>query len=265
MRHHPSNAAAECTYDQPSNRRRTAAPQYIEALETQLKRAKGIFSLIFPTLDLSDSTIDAHLQNGMLPPLPVGGNRQHQPQHSARVVQRHELAARVEPSDSQLESMVQATRQLDLDEDGNWDYYGQSSGLSFMRRIQQDFGHIIGDKMPFKYRPYSQVLDSGSSAHTSPADMSTIHAAAIDLPRREEARQLCECALFDAGALLRVVHLPSFFKSFDRLYETTPENYTNADNSFLPLLYAVLALGTLFSQSSSDDSQSDYEASIEAG
>ncbi|KAF2685973.1 hypothetical protein K458DRAFT_386981 [Lentithecium fluviatile CBS 122367] len=258
----------ECTYDQPSNRRRTAAPQYIEALETQLKRAKAIFSLIFPTLDLNDSSIDAHLQNGVLPQLPIGAPRHQHAQHGAPVAQRHEDAARADASDSHLESMVKATGQLDLDEDGNWDYHGHSSGLSFMRRIQQDFGHIIGDQSPFKYRPYSQVLDSPSSAHPSPADLSTIQAAATDLPPKRGARQLCDNALIDAGALLRIVHLPSFNKSFERLYETTPENYSHTENSFLPLLYAVLALGTLFSKSDSSDTDLDqvgYEANIEAG
>ena len=230
-----------------------------------MKRAKGIFSLIFPTLDLNDSSIDAHLQHGVLPQLPVGNPRQQQAQHGVRIAQRHEDAARADTSDSHLESMVKATGQLDLDEDGNWDYHGHSSGLSFMRRIQQDFGHIIGDKSPFKYRPYSQALDSPSSAHPSPADSSTIQAAATDLPSREEARLLCDNALIDAGALLRVVHLPSFHSSFDRIYDTTPDNFSNADNSFLPLLYAVLALGTLFSKPNADLDQALYEANIEAG
>jgi hypothetical protein len=230
-----------------------------------LKRAKGIFSLIFPTLDLNDSSIDAHLQNGVLPQLPVGNPRQQQAQHGVRIAQRPGDAPRADATDSHLESMVKATGQLDLDEDGNWDYHGHSSGLSFMRRIQQDFGHIIGDKSPFKYRPHSNVLDSPSSAHPSPADSSTPQGAATDLPSRDEARLLCDNALVDAGALLRVVHMPTFTTSFERIYETTPENYSNADTQFLPLLYAVLALGTLFSQPKEDSDQAIYEANIEAG
>jgi len=191
--------------------------------------------------------------------------RQQQAPHGGRVAQRQEDTARADASDSHLESMVKATGQLDLDEDGNWDYHGHSSGLSFMRRIQQDFGHIIGDKSPFKYRPYSQVFDSPGSAHPSPADSSTLQAAATDLPSKREARHLCDNALIDAGALLRVVHLPSFNTSFEQIYEATPENYNDADNSFLPLLYAVLALGTLFSKPSADLDQAGYEANIEAG
>jgi hypothetical protein len=182
-----------------------------------------------------------------------------------RVLPNVPAAPRADASDSHLESMVKATGQLDLDEDGKWDYHGHSSGLSFMRRIQQDFGHIIGDKSPFKYQPHPQVLDSPSSTHPSPADSSTVQAANTDLPSKREARELCDNALIDAGALLRVVHLPSFYKSFERIYEMTSEEYGNVENTFLPLLYAVLALGSLFSKSSVDLDQAGYEANIEEG
>lgn len=264
-------SCAECTYDQPSNRRRTAAPQYIEALETQLKRAKALLSLVFPTLDLSDASIDAHLQNGMLPQMPIGAPRPGQTPLDPRAALRRDGQSREDVPDSHLESMVKATGQLDLDEEGNWDYHGHSSGLSFMRRLQQEYGDIIGGtKAPstglfVKYRPYSQVLDSPSSAHQSPADSSTAHAAATDLPSKREARALCDNALIDASALLRVVHLPSFNKYLDRIYEISPENYGNAENTFLPLLYSVLALGTLFSKSDTELDQPDYEANISEG
>ncbi|KAL5388762.1 hypothetical protein DPSP01_002868 [Paraphaeosphaeria sporulosa] len=246
----------ECTYDQPSNRRRTAAPQYIEALETQLKRAKTILSLVFPTLDIGDASIDAHLQSGMLPQFPASQPRP-QPIPQPRSAPRRDDPARAEDAaDSHLESMVKATGNLDLDEDGNWDYHGHSSGLSFMRRIQQEYGDIIGGKAPsaslFKYRPPSQVLDSPSSAHPSPAD-STVLPAGTDLPPKKIARTLCDSALVDASAMLRVVHLPSFYKSLDRIYDTTPENYGNAENTFLPLLYAVLALGSLFPKANNQE------------
>ncbi|KAL5397902.1 hypothetical protein PMIN06_006234 [Paraphaeosphaeria minitans] len=243
------NPDPECTYDQPSNRRRTAAPQYIEALETQLKRAKTILSLVFPTLDIGDASIDAHLQSGMLPHFPASHSRPQPVPEPPSAPRRHDPARPHDASDSHLESMVKATGNLDLDEDGNWDYHGHSSGLSFMRRIQQEYGDIIGGKAPsaslFKYRPPSQVLDSPNSAHPSPAD-STVLPAGTDLPPKKIARTLCESALVDASAMLRVVHLPSFYKSLDRIYEITPENYGNAENTFLPLLYAVLALGSLF-------------------
>lgn len=205
---------------------------------------------MFPTLDIGDASIDAHLQSGMLPQFPTAPPRPQPAFQDPRAASRREDPARADDSaDAHLESMLKATGNLDLDEDGNWDYHGHSSGLSFMRRLQQEYGDIIGGKAPsaslFKYRPPSQVLDSPNSAHPSPAESAAVPPG-TDLPPKKIARILCDNALIDASALLRVVHLPSFYKSFDRVYEITPENYGNAENTFLPLLYAVLALGSLF-------------------
>jgi hypothetical protein len=166
--------------------------------------------------------------------------------------------------------MVKATGQLDLDEDGNWDYHGHSSGLSFMRRLQQQFGDIIAPppsgSSPFpKYRPLSQVFDSPGSAQQSPVESSSTLPAGTDLPPKKEARALCDAALIEAGALMRIVHLPTFYKSMDRIYDTSPENYGQAENSFLPLLYAVMALGTLFSRNDEALDKVGYEACIEDG
>ncbi|KAF2712963.1 hypothetical protein K504DRAFT_472475 [Pleomassaria siparia CBS 279.74] len=268
----------ECTYDQPSNRRRNAAPQYIEALETQLKRAKGLLHIMIPTLDLNDPSIDAHLQSGMFPQLqhpgPGPGPGPQQNVLDPRMAQPRQVQVQVQAQanldthDSHLESMVKATGQLDLDEEGNWDYHGHSSGLSFMRRLQQQFGDIIAPPSgsPFvKYRPMSQVFDSPSSTHQSPADSSSLLPPGTDLPSKKEARILCDNALIDAGAMMRVVHMPTFYKSMERMYEVSPENYGNAENTFLPLLYAVLALGTLFSKKELELDQVGYESTIDEG
>ncbi|KAF2744844.1 hypothetical protein M011DRAFT_448672 [Sporormia fimetaria CBS 119925] len=270
----------DCTYDQPSNRRRNAAPQYVEALETQLKRAKAILTIVFPTLDLNDPSLDVPLQNGLLPQLPMRGLRPQlppqppqpqQPYPEAPLPPRPQDTPADEPQDSHLESMVRATGQLDLDEEGNWDYHGHSSGLSFMRRLQQQTGDIIMPPSPgsspfVRYRrPLSQVFDSPASAHQSPVEHATTLPAGTDLPTKEEARVLCENALIDAGALMRVVHLPSFYRSMDRIYDVPSENYGNAENTFLPLLYAVLALGTLFSKRDAGSDETGYEACIDDG
>lgn len=234
-----------------------------------MKRAKALLSIVLPAIDLNDPSIDAHLQNGVLPQLPMRGTRPQQIMHDARMPVRPEEQAREEPNDSRLESMVKATGQLDLDEEGNWDYHGHSSGLSFMRRLQQQFGDIIGPPpggSPFaKHRTMSQVFDSPTSTHQSPVESSSGLPHGTDLPFKNEARVLCDNALIDAGALMRIVHLPSFYKSMDRIYELPPESYGNAENSFLPLLYAVLALGTLFSKKDAVSGDVGYEACIDDG
>lgn len=223
---------------------------------------------MFPNLDLNDPGIDTYLQNGMLPQLPTSGSRPQQNVRDSHMRQRSEGRGREEPNDSHLESMVKATGQLDLDEEGKWDYHGHSSGLSFMRRLQQQFGDIIappGSALFVKYRPMSQVFDSPNSAYQSPSDSTNAAVSGTDLPPKQEARVLCDNALVDAGALLRVVHLPAFYKSMDRIYDTPPEDYGAAENTFLPLLYAVLALGTLFPKQDVALDEISYEAAIEEG
>ena len=144
--------------------------------------------------------------------------------------------------------MVRATGQLDLDEDGYWDSLDRSLGLIFMRRLQQQYRDIITGAPPsnapfvFGYWPMSQALDSPNS----PANSSNAHPARTGPPSKEKARMLCDNAMLEAGALLRVTHLPSFYSYLDRICEVDPDGYGNAEDSLLPLLLVVLALGILF-------------------
>lgn len=116
-----------------------------------------------------------------------------------------------------------------------------------------------------KYRPMSEVFDSPGSTHQSPADSSSVLPSGTDLPSKREARILCDHALIEAGALMRIVHLPTFYSSVDRIYETPSENYGNVENAFLPLLYSVLAVGTLFSKKERGTDELGYEAYIDEG
>jgi hypothetical protein len=255
------------TYDQPSNRRRNATPQYIEALESQLKRAKALLHVVFPTIDLNDPSIDAHLQSGMLPQLPVAAPRPPVMPTDPRLSHHHTDPQTELADDSHLEAMVKATGQLDLDEQGNWDYHGHSSGLSFMRGLRQfgDMFQVPPDSSPsLKHRNMSVDPPSPSSTR-SPAASSTALPLGTELPNKQDAISLCENAIIDAGAMQRVVHLPTFYKQLDRMYEIPTESYANAENNFLPLLYAVLALGKLFSQGEHEMDKSNYDTVVDEG
>jgi hypothetical protein len=265
---HPTQLTPSSTYDQPSNRRRNATPQYIEALESQLKRAKALLHVVFPTVDLNDPSIDAHLQSGLLPQLPVAAPpRPPMIPTDPRLTQHQGVAPTDEAPDSHLEAMVKATGQLDLDEDGNWDYHGHSSGLSFMRGLRQfgDMFQVPPDSSPsLKYRNISLDPPSPKAAHSPTGSSNTLPSAA-DLPSKKDARMLCDNAIIDAGAMLRVVHLPTFYRQLDQIYDTPPENYGTAEHSFLPLLYAVLSLGKLFSQGEQELDKDAYETLVDEG
>lgn len=266
----------ECTYDQPSNRRRNAAPQYVEALENRMKRAEALLGAILPNVDLDDPALVASLQEGVLPPLPQVQPRPFpapdtQMAHAPvdRPMRADTMIPQGQSEEGQLESMVRATGQLDLDEHGYWDYHGHSSGLSFVRRMRERFdimGRGEGESSPFPLtRPLSHVFESPKSVQDSPAAFENVMPGGAELPPKDKAQELCDTAINDASALLRVVHLPSFWKSFEELYSKTPEEYGAAENSFLPLLYTVLALGTLFSRTSEDLDEVGYQKAIDQG
>ena len=238
----------ECTYDQPSNRRRNATPQQVETLEKQLKRTQAILKLLIPDVDLNDPDLEAKLQQGLLTPSPSIGNGTHI------------------GGDAHLESMVKATGQLDLDEQGNFEYHGHSSGLSFVRRMREQLGDVMGPEgqsTPFiKSRPISQVFDAPRSTTDSPWELPP----GSDLPAREIALDLCDNAVNDASSLLRFIHWPTFKKQVDSIYNKAPENWGNDENAFLPLLYAAMALGTLFAKAEDSDlDRKGYENAIEKG
>lgn len=230
-------------------------------MEKQLKRASAILRLVIPDADLNDPSLETKLQQGL---------------YTQSTLQSPEFGANGTsgaqntpdgPVDSQLESMVKSTGQLDLDEQGNLEYHGHSSGLSFVRRMREQLGDVMGPEghgTPFvKSRPMSQVFDSPRSTMDSPFETSM---AMVELPSKEVAFQLCDTAINDAASILRIVHYPTFMKQLESLYDTPQENYSNEENVFLPLMYAVMSLGTLFSKDDATDlDRRGYESAIAEG
>lgn len=240
-----ARAVTECTYDQPSNRRRNPAPQYIEALEARLHRAEALLQVVLPDLNLDDPNLDIQAaeqrlvaaQMGKPVPRTVATN-----QSAAGPVGSGEQGLEG-PEESMLETMVSNSGCLDRDDQGHWDYHGHTSGIIFVRRLRKQLGAA---EFPLR-RPSGmlQMIESPKSVSGSPQDASV--PPTHDLPTREVARRLCHNALDDACSLMRFVHEPSFFASLERIYDISPDHYTNEENTFLPLLYIVLAVGCLFS------------------
>lgn len=218
-----------------------------------------------PDLNLNDPSIDVAVAQGYIP----GLNNKPALSSASKVQSTSNAPAEsAEVKDTNLESMVRAIGQLELDEQGNWDYHGHSSGLSFVRRMREQLGDVMGPETkstPFiKSRPMSQVFDSPKSFNAeSPLDAAVPGA---DLPSEDIGRDLCTTAIVDASVLLRAVHIPSFWQSFQRLYATPFENYSNQDHKFLPLFYSVIALGCLFGKDErSTLNKAGYESAIAEG
>lgn len=256
----------ECTYDQPSNRRRNPAPQYIEALEARLHRAEALLKTVLPDVDLSDPSLDLTTPQRIITSFKRNATSSGIGALKGNAVK---LNAGTESGDELLESMVDTTGSLDLDDQGHWDYHGNSSGVIFLRRMHEQFGELFGHELylgstPFlRPRPMSAFFDSPRSTD-SPMDTM---AHTQDLPTKEVARELCSNSLDDACTLMRIIHQPSFYRMFDRIYDTPPEQYGNEESRFLPLLYVVLALGCLFAKTEQSklDLKDGYEGATDQG
>ena len=171
--------------------------------------------------------------------------------------------------DGQLQTMVDQTGSLDLDDQGHWHFHGHSSGYAFMRKFKSQFGEslAIDPRLPISrwQRHKPNVLESPKSSMSSPNDSTS---PATDLPSREVAIELCRNSIDDCCALMRPLHRPTFFRRLHRLYDTDPDHYTNSDTQFLPLLYIVMALGCLFARTEHENTMLDkrgYQEAMEQG
>ncbi|KAL8657826.1 MAG: hypothetical protein Q9226_001530 [Calogaya cf. arnoldii] len=260
----------DCTFDQPSNRRRNPAPHYVEALENRLEKAESLLKTVLPDVNLDDPKYDAMMPQRMHAPIKQEEESLSSGIKGGSTVQStNGLNAPDAQKDSLLESMVLEAGSLHLDDQGHYDFYGQSSGMIFLRRMREQFGDLLvkfdGTSLPFtKPSTISGRLNSSKSNSGSPMDSSrsNVH----DLPAKSCARKLCSYALTDAAALFPFVHQPTFYTMFDRVYDTPRESYEPIDEKFLPLLYSVIALGCLFATAEESMLQSyGYESATDLG
>lgn len=254
----------ECTYDKPSNRRRNPAPQYIEALENKLARAEALLRKFVPEVDLNDPSLDPATQQEFK-------NRERQRQQALKA-KREEAAQNIDTHEAQITSMIGTVGQLELDDCGGWDYRGTSSGIVFLRSMKDRLGGLLGHDLSSIFLPRSAShipgllsLDSpGSTTGSSPGDAS--HLGVYDLPPKERAHELCTCALTCATALLRIVHIPTFFEKLEVVYSKRVEDFGVDDRRFLGLLYAVMAVGEMYNIAEEEgDGQTHYRGAVETG
>ncbi|RVD82985.1 uncharacterized protein DFL_007390 [Arthrobotrys flagrans] len=223
---HCSVYSYECTYDQPSNRRRNPTPQYIEALEGRLQRLDSFFKSVLPDMDVDHPSFEAEtlprvqeaVKTAMNKPLPPTAVPDH-------------------PHDQEalLETMVEATGRLDLDESGRLDFHGHSSGFTYLNKLREQFGDLLGPEVGtttlLRLRPFRPF----PSRHVQ------------ILGRLVELANSC---LGEALLLFRFIHRPTFDSLADRLYSRDFEEYGNEEHSFLPVFYLVLAIGCVFTRKS---------------
>jgi hypothetical protein len=146
-------------------------------------------------------------------------------------------------------------QQLHLTDSGGFDFHGHSSGAAFLSRITQHLPGLLRYDSRIPFLPQAQMLNSSTPAALPTLGPLPAGHANYDFskpPHREWARILCDYAFNHASCLLRIVHVPSFYKSFDELYDTPREKHTQEHMQFLGLLYSVLALGSMYDVDETD-------------
>lgn len=165
-----------------------------------------------------------------------------------------------------LEPTVEPTSQLLADGKAEWIYRNHDAQPRLQQQVQSVVEPPSEGPLAFvRRRPMSLVQDTpGSVGRSVAGPANDVRLPDRDLPPRMVARALCERALLGTSTLVRVVHIPTFNQSIERIYETQPEHYGATDNTFLPLLYAVLALGVILSDET-EFCESGYKPSIDEG
>ncbi|KAJ2976508.1 hypothetical protein NUW58_g8068 [Xylaria curta] len=214
-----------------------------------------------PDVDLNDPNLDPAVQQEF--------RMREQARQKAAAAQKKDQAKPGTSSEAQLQSMVSSAGQLDLNESGDYDFHGTSSGSVFFKQMKKHFRGLLGRdyQIPFMPRPPRPsgvtTLDSPRPSPGSPW-ASTPGPSIHNLPPKARAIALCSESLDNATCLLRIVHKPTFYSMLDRLYDLPSDEYGIEDKRNLALAYSAMSLGCMYNVS--DDSMTNsppYKRSID--
>jgi hypothetical protein len=243
--------SARCTFDKPSHRRKNPAVLEVQLLENKLQRARSLLRELMPSSDPRFALLDSALAPGPLQALEAEESRG-----------RSHLIPGPVTEDESFIPLVEGIGQLDLGDDGKWDYHGLSSGAAYFGRIMKDFPELLSydPRTPFlpqAPRPY-MALPLGSIGNFHPGLAAP--QCYYELPPRNLARALCEYSFSCATCVLRIVHIPSFYQKFDQIYDVSSQGYDAGQQRFQGLLYAVLALGSMYDVDEKDPTNPNHYA-----
>ncbi len=221
---------------------------YVQELETKLERLRAVLASVLPDVDLNDP----NLETAVAEHIRLKESRikvEHREVGAQTLVPDNNSGTISAEPDELLDTMIQATTQLNIDGRGRVDFYGGFSGLTFLHRIRERCSQMVdGDFV--KREIFSQL--SNPPAFGSPgSSMYVLNAEPMStylLPPRSTAQQLTKIALTEACCLIKFIHQPSFDRLLNRVYDLRGEDYSFEEERFLALLYMTLAIGDLYSE-----------------
>ncbi|KIW08783.1 uncharacterized protein PV09_00718 [Verruconis gallopava] len=250
---------SECTYDE-SRPKKQLDTKYIVSLERTVERFKDILG-IPSDVEVTPEVLDEYdiSRLGQL-------SRQNSSLHSV-----HHVATQTSPPGTPqgespvactlLESMVEATGRLNIDEDGNYDYSGSNSGLLLVERIRQRCDQLLN-------RRYGSGPNAAQERRSPAGTSSRLLHRPSSRPRSLTALPSWDIAVLytnavfsEAFSLFNFIHRPSFESRLQLYYSARNAGLepTLEDTRFEALLNAMFALGELFN-AAGDSSQAGSAA-----
>lgn len=221
---------SDCSYSEraPRKRKRHQAPENFAALENRL------------------SKLESAMKSSGAPYYKVDSVLVTPPSHliaETSVLEVHSLSEHNGQSSNE-DTLNYAITQHAIDQ-GETGYQGYSGDIAFIQEMKEKLGAWPGVDINRRFRPRHTDVPSLFEPDRQLADQAS-------LPPKKRALQLIEVAL-DSHALLQVVHRPSFDESVHVLYSLGPREYSSEEMRLLPLIYALMALGCLFTEPDSSD------------
>ncbi|KAH8802477.1 fungal-specific transcription factor domain-containing protein [Xylogone sp. PMI_703] len=116
------------------------------------------------------------------------------------------------------------------------EFQGSSAERAFMQQVKAKLQESSGmdiNLWPRVNTPTSRLFQNGYEVIQEACH-----------PTKERAQQLIN-ACFETYALFSIVHRPTFDASFHLIYSLRPREYSMKEVEFIPLVYAVMALGCM--------------------
>ncbi|KAI5459561.1 fungal-specific transcription factor domain-containing protein [Mariannaea sp. PMI_226] len=262
-----------CTYNCPSRRVKHSQKKDFESLQQRVRVTESLLRKFLPNIDLSDPGTLAQIEQEHLDEPGAASGTETQ-------ANTEDTSTSVSAKNLRFLSLVESKGKLDLTDSGEYDFHGVSSGAAFLSCITQNFPELLSYDSRIPFLPRAQLPAASYDSRipflpraqlpavTLPMYLPACSAnswgqASYDyrrLPQRDQVFALCDYSFNRASCILRVVHVPTFYATLERLYKDCPEKYTGEEQKFVGLLFSVIALGSMYDVDEHDSTNPDHYA-----
>ncbi|ONH68858.1 Activator of stress genes 1 [Cyberlindnera fabianii] len=229
----------DCTYDQPTNRKKTGADLHL--IEAKLRAAEQVLHLLLPDIDVFESNFSYETFEEQYTKLTSSDGSIKLQELADEYTKNAPPPIKPDPDAGTPNSITSGSRPTPTATGTLTPTTQQSQQTQSQSQSQQQQQSSTPDRK--LKRPKLNIPQPNVDGSIESKDGREIK---IILPPKNVALELVTKTWASPCVLFRFYHRPSFIKDLDELYETDADHYTNKQNKFLPLAYSVMAVGALF-------------------